>query len=93
MQNMSRSNKSWKLNDNFVLIRKVIVNETGEVHKSSCLQMFFKIAILKGFAILLINFIKNRLQHRCFPVHIVIFLRTAVFVDHLLWLLLGIVIN
>ena len=34
-------------------------------------QMFFKIGVLKNFAIFtrkVCNFIKNRLQHRCFPV-------------------------
>ena len=27
----------------------MIVDETGEVHKSSCLQMFFKLGVLKNF--------------------------------------------
>ena len=34
------------------------------------------------------NFIKNRIQHRCFPVNITKFLRTPFFKEHLRWLLL-----
>ena len=34
------------------------------------------------------TFIKKRLQHRCFPVNIEQFLRTAFFIEHLWWLLL-----
>ena len=34
------------------------------------------------------NFIKQRLQNRCFPMNIAKFLRTAVSVEHLWWLLL-----
>ena len=33
------------------------------------------------------NFIKKRLQHRCFPVTIAIFLRTGSFTEHLQLLL------
>ena len=33
------------------------------------------------------SFIKNRLQHRCFPVKFLKFLRTSFFTEHLLWLL------
>ena len=36
-------------------------------------------------------FIKNRLQHRCFPVNLVKFLKTAVFTEHLRWLLLHLI--
>ena len=36
------------------------------------------------------NFINNRLQHRCFPVKIVKFLRTAFIIVHLPWLLLDV---
>ena len=31
------------------------------------------------------NFIKKRLQHRCFPVNIAKLLRTAFFIEHLPW--------
>ena len=34
------------------------------------------------------NFIKKRLQHRCFPVKFAKFLRTPFFTEHLRWLLL-----
>ena len=34
------------------------------------------------------NFIKKRFQHKCFPVNIVKFLRTAYFTEILRWLLL-----
>ena len=34
------------------------------------------------------NFLKKRLQHRCFPVNIAKYLRTPFFTEHLRWLLL-----
>ena len=43
--------------------------------RSSHSRMFFKIGVLKNFAIF--NFIKKRLQHRCFPVNIAKFIRPA----------------
>ena len=45
-------------------------------------KLFWKTA-LKAY-----NFIKKRLQQRCFPVNIAKFLWTAFFIEHLLWLLL-----
>ena len=42
-----------------------------------------KVASLKTF-----NFIKKRLQPRCFPVNIAKFLRKALFKEHLGWVLL-----
>ena len=36
-------------------------------------------------------FLKRRTQHRCFPVNIAKFLRTAFFIKHLFWLLLIVV--
>ena len=66
--------------------------------RSSRSYMFFKVGALKNFAMfrgkhlcwspLLINFIKKELQHRCFPVSISNFLRTAFFIEHLPWLFL-----
>ena len=64
--------------------------------------MFFKIGVLKNFAIFLekhfcwslllrklqASRLKRRLQHRCFPKNIAKFLRTPTFTEHLLWLLL-----
>ena len=44
-------------------------------------SLFNKVAILK-------NFIKKRLQHKCIPVNIARFLRTANYIEHLRWLLL-----
>ena len=34
------------------------------------------------------NFIKKRHQHKCFPVNIAKFLKTALFIEYLWWLLL-----
>ena len=50
--------------------------------------MFFKIDVLKKFVNLTVNnlscnFIKKRLQHRCFNKNIVKFLRTDSFIEHL----------
>ena len=42
----------------------------------------------KAAGLLACNFIKKRLQYRCFPVNIVKFLRTTYFIEHLQWLLL-----
>ena len=39
------------------------------------------------------DFIKRRLQHRCFPVNIAKFLRTTFFIEHLWWLLLNFLQN
>ena len=100
---MSHSNKSWTWNHDSVWIWKMIVHETGEVHKSSHLQMFFRIGVLKKIMIFTgkpqcwnlflikmqaYNFLKKRLQCRCFPVDITKCFRTAFFVEHLWWLLL-----
>ena len=42
-----------------------------------------KVGDLKAF-----NIFKKKLQHRCFPVNIAKFLKTAFFIEHLRWLLL-----
>ena len=67
--------------------------------KSSRSQMFFKIGVIKNFAyfswsLFLImcqgqafNFVKKRLQNRCFPVKFAKFLKTPFFTEHLRWLL------
>ena len=46
-------------------------------------SLFSEVAELK-----VCNLIKKRLQHRCFPVNIVKFLRTPFSTEHLRWLLL-----
>ena len=47
--------------------------------------LFDKVASLKAY-----NFIKNRIQHRCFPIKFANFLRTPYFTKHFQWLLLKI---
>ena len=44
----------------------------SQLFRSSRLQMFFKIGVFKKAC----NIIKQRLQHRCFPVNIAKILRT-----------------
>ena len=95
---MSRSNESWTWSNNSVWIWKMIVDEIGEVHKSSHLQMYFKIGVLENFTtftgkylcwslflrkLQACNFVQKRLQHRNFPVNIAKFLRTIFFIK--LW--------
>ena len=60
--------------------------------------MFFKISVLQNFSILTgkhlcwsLFLIMESLQHRCFPVNIAKFLKTAFSIEHLLWLLLFLV--
>ena len=62
-------------------------------HSNSRSQMFCKIDALKNLAIFtgkdlcwrffLINFIKKRLQHRCFPVNIAKCLSTAFYIEYI----------
>ena len=49
--------------------------------RSSCSQRFFK-------GLQSCNFMKKRLQHRCFPPNFAKFLQTPFFIEHLWWLLL-----
>ena len=74
------------------------------VYRSIYWQMFFKIGVLKNFtnsqetselesnfsniAGLTCNFMKKRLQHRCFPVKFASFLSTPFFAEHLQCLLI-----
>ena len=64
----------------WVLFEDVFCN----VHKKTPVleYLFNKIASLK-----VCNFIQKTLQHRCFPVNIAKYLRTAFFTEHLQWLL------
>ena len=48
----------------------------GFGNRSSCSQMFFKISVLKNFAIFTGKHVCSSLQHRSFPVNIVKLLRT-----------------
>ena len=57
------------------------------INRGSRSQMFFKIDVLKNFAI----FTGRRFQHSCFPVNIAKFLKTAFFIEHLRWLLLSLI--
>ena len=59
-------------------------------------QIFFEIVVLKNFAIFTHSMIHRRalvkrLQHKRFLVYSAKFLRTAHFIEHFLWLLLGII--
>ena len=70
---------------------------TGRYYKSSHLQMFFKVGFLgalfnRAAGLQACDFIKKRLQYRCFPVSIAKLLRTPFFTEHLRWLLLAPVI-
>ena len=61
-------------------------------HSDRRSQMFYKIEARKNLAIftgkhlcwrfILINFIKKRLQHRCFPANIAKCLSTALYIEH-----------
>ena len=63
-------------------------------------EVFFKIyvpenTVLKSLSDIMTglkagNFIKKRLQHKCFPVSIAKFLRTAFFTKQLRWLFLSV---
>ena len=69
-------------------------------HRNSRSQMLLKIGVFRNFTVFTwkhlcwslfgdfqaYKFIKKRLQHRCFPVNIAKFLRTAFFIEHLWWL-------
>ena len=63
------------------LFNKVAVSQISQ--KISMLEpLFNKVAGLKAC-----NFVKKRLQHRCFPLKFIKFLRTHFFREHLPWLL------
>ena len=68
-------------------------------YRSSRSQMFFKRGVPKNLALFTrkcleaCNFIKRRLQNKCFPVNIEKILRTAFFIKHLTLLLMFIIID
>ena len=55
------------------------------VHRCSLKWVFFKICVFLKTC----NFIKKRLEHRCFPVKFAKLLGTSFFTEHLRWLLLS----
>ena len=58
------------------------------LQENTCAGVFFnKVAGCKAC-----NFIKKRLQHRCFPVNIAKLLGKTFFIEQLLWLLLNFVV-
>ena len=74
-----------------------------KLNRRSRSEMFFKIGVLKNFAIFtekylcwslflikfqVCNFVKKRLQHKCFPVNIAKIWRIAFAIEHPRWLLL-----
>ena len=60
------------------------------IEKHLCWSLFLMTlqAHLQENILKVYNFIEKRLQHMCFPVNIVKFLKTAFFIEHLWWLLL-----
>ena len=60
----------------YVLQKRCFQNYAIFIGKRLCWNLF------------LINFIKKRLQHRCFPMNIAKLLRKGFFIEHLQWLLL-----
>ena len=75
------------LNEAFLWLISTKFLQNTSRGRSSRLEMIFKISALKDFAIFTgntcagvvkaCNFIKKRLQHKCFPVNITKILRTA----------------
>ena len=67
-------------------------HQCWSIFRSSCSYVLFKEGILKNFTIFTEKhlcrsfFFKKRLLHRCFPVNIAKFLRTALFIEHFWWL-------
>ena len=57
-------------------------NFASYIRKHLCWSLFNKFGGLQAC-----NFVKRRLQHRCFPVKFAKFLRTPFFTEHLRWLL------
>ena len=79
----------WK----FSSVSYCVVSES-KFNRSSHSQMFFKTDFPKYLAILTEkylqtrNFIKGKLQHRCFPVRFANYFKKTFFTEHLQWLLL-----
>ena len=67
-------------------LKKDVFKIFCNIHRRTLIleSLFNKVGDLKPS-----NFIKNRLQRRCFPVNIVKFFRVTFFIEHLRWLLLN----
>ena len=91
-----RKNLLWFKSENSLNCAKLLFScsQTTYYHlcRSSRLQIFFEIAVLKNSTtftgIYLWDFIKKKLQHMCFSVNIKKFFKTALFTQHLRWRLL-----
>ena len=62
------------------VIRIYVITESVAIIRSSSSQIFFKMVR---------EFIKMKLQHRCFSINIAKFLKTALFLEQIRWLLLN----
>ena len=69
------------------LCKKICSYKFRNIHRRTHLleSLFNKVAGLQAC-----NFIKKRLQHKCFPMNILKFLRAAIFIEDLRWLVLEI---
>ena len=61
---------SYNISLNKYLQDKMISYKLGPGFRGSCLQMSFKIDVLKNFAIFTEKHMCWRLHHRCFPVNV-----------------------
>ena len=74
---------SWKSQENRLLkIRNNSENVEAVVLRPVLESLIYKVASMNAC-----NFIKGRLKHRCFPLNIAKFLRTAFFTERHRWLL------
>ena len=65
-----------------------VTHSTFQLIRSSPPEVFCKKGVLKNFAKLTGKHLCQRLWHWCFPVTFAKVLRTALFIEHLQWLLL-----
>ena len=65
-----------------------VIHSTFQLIRSSPPEVFCKKGVLKNFAKLTGKHLCQRLWHWCFPVTFAKVLRTALFIEHLQWLLL-----
>ena len=88
------------LRKDYVLLTKIVFIIVKRRCRSIHLEKFFKTDALKNFTTFTENtcvglrnwnIIKKRVQHRCFLMNIAKFLRAALLIEHLWWLLLEVV--